>query len=304
MDQQPYDSITDLCTALRGVGIHGAICEELETVLTTITERYGGAEFILKHGLAFWADQILQDGRTRVHSFKNGCFMQPDTVTSSSTISGSVSGGTSAGNEASTGGEASMAGSAGGGGSASAGVVRSVVFVTNPTIPLDGTVHLDLPPMVPLETMQEETECPEKIVFYHGCPWPQSLLSIRDHGVSKGQRGGYYSPLPATYWSTSSAFAVWWCATLRAKDEAIVNGIWRSLSNKERGALKRDTVPDALNEVKCLVVTSQWTKVDLYKMFIYILDSEEEDEVRNRNERSNTIDLLQLTYSVVHTAQS
>jgi hypothetical protein len=33
------------------------------------------------------------------------------------------------------------------------------------------------------------------------------------------------------------------------------------------------------------VVASQWTKVDLYNMFIYILDSEEEDMVRNRNER-------------------
>jgi hypothetical protein len=264
MDQQPYDSITDLCTALRDVGIHGAICEELEIVLTTITERYGGAEFILKHGLAFWADQILQDGRTRVHKFKNGCFMQPDTATSSPTVSGSVSGCTSAGNEASTGSNASMAGSAGGGvgsaendesagGGGSAG--GSVVFVTNPTIPLDGTVHLDLPPMIPLETMQEETECPEKIVFYHGCPgrpWPRSLLSIRDDGVCKGARGGYYSPLPATHWSTSSAFAVWWCATLRAKNEAIVNGIWRLLSKKER--FKRDKVPDALNEVKCLVL--------------------------------------------------
>jgi hypothetical protein len=100
---------------------------------------------------------------------------------------------------------------------------------------------------------------------------------------SKGARGGYYSPLPATYWSTSSAFAVWWCATLRAKNEAIVNGIWRLLSNKVQ--FKRDKVPDALNEVKCLVVASQWTKVDLYNMFIYILDSEEEDMVRNRNER-------------------
>jgi hypothetical protein len=182
-----------LCTALRDVGIHDAICEELEIVLTTITERYGGAEFILKHGLAFWADQILQDGRTRVHKFKNVCFMQTDTATSSPTISGSV--GQSAGNEASTGSNASRAGSAGGGGggsaendesaggggsaggstgnagSASGGVVRSVVLVTNPTIPLAGTV-LDLPPEVPLEAMQEETECPENIVFYHGCPWP------------------------------------------------------------------------------------------------------------------------------------
>jgi hypothetical protein len=111
------------------------------------------------------------------------------------------------------------------------------------------------------------------------------LLSIRDDSVCKGARGGYYSPLPATYWSTSSAFAVWWCATLRAMAEAIDNGIWKLLSKKERNAFKRDEVPDALNEVKCLVVASQWTKVDLYNMFIYLLDPEEEDMVRNRNER-------------------
>jgi hypothetical protein len=73
--------------------------------------------------------------------------------------------------------------------------------------------------------MEDESYCPEKAVFYHGCPWVWALSNIRINGVVRGRYGSYYSSLPATYWSTSSVFVVWWCVTLEAKEKAIREGV-------------------------------------------------------------------------------
>jgi hypothetical protein len=80
----------------------------------------------------------------------------------------------------------------------------SIRYVFFPERHSRGAVRTLMLATVPLKVMQRNAG--KKIVFYHGCPWPGSLLSIRDNGVCKGAPGGYYSPLPATYWSTSSAF--------------------------------------------------------------------------------------------------
>jgi hypothetical protein len=38
----------------------------------------------------------------------------------------------------------------------------------------------------------------------------------------------------------------------------------------------RDAIPDSLRDVKCLIIGSTWTKKDIYEMYIYILDPQEE----------------------------
>jgi hypothetical protein len=122
---------------------------------------------------------------------------------------------------------------------------------------------------MPLKAIVKEDDCPEKVVFYHGCPFLGVLPSIRREGIIKGRTGGYYSASPATYWSTSSVFAIWWCAILQVKEEAIKAGVWYALREKqEHRPYMQDAVPDSLQEVKCLVIASTWTKKEIYKMYI------------------------------------
>jgi hypothetical protein len=106
------------------------------------------------------------------------------------------------------------------------------------------------------------------------------------------QNAGFYSAEPATYWSTSSVFAIWWCAILQVKEQAIKAGVWHALKGKQQHrAHMRDAVPDSLRDVKCLIIGSTWTKKDIYEMYIYILDPQEEAEVSSRIRRYNVIEI-------------
>jgi hypothetical protein len=105
-------------------------------------------------------------------------------------------------------------GSGGGGGSvdtqssAAAGGMRPVNFMTSPTLPLETDALLGLPPKISPDAMVKEANCPEKAVFYHGCPWLEALPSISRRGILRGRYGGFYSPEPATYWSTFFFFRI------------------------------------------------------------------------------------------------
>jgi hypothetical protein len=350
---QPFSSLSALCNALSSVGISGTICQELEITLQEMVTKHGGEEHILKHGLDFWAAQILQNGAQRVMDFRNGGFGESPTQDSATGLqqaastgaleksrgtckdgsggggsgegrsgaSGSRDGGivdggrdtsggddnvdeargdgndhgsggdgngegfANDGNGERSGGDGSDDGSAGNDrsaatqGSAEIPDTRQVRFLTRPIVPLDQNAELDLPPMPELTAMVNPDECPDYVHFFHGCPWIDALAGIKREGVQSYNHGGFYSSCPATYWTTSTAFAIWWCATLQAKERAVNEGVWRSLNKPEKRMYKRDAVPESLDEVSCLVVQSSWSKEDLYQMHIYILDPGEEQEV-------------------------
>jgi hypothetical protein len=48
--------------------------------------------------------------------------------------------------------------------------MRPVTFITSPTLPLETDALLGLPPKMSRDAMMKEANCPEKVVFYHGCP--------------------------------------------------------------------------------------------------------------------------------------
>jgi hypothetical protein len=299
LNPQPFSSIADLCNALSSVGICGTICQELESTLQEMVTRHGGEEHILKHGLDFWAAQILQNGAQRVMDFRNGCFGESRTLPESSGAGSQhvasireVDASTDYGRSGKYGSDNAYYGnsnasrfpgdgeSAGTQRHASMPEARQVRVLTRPMIPLDQNAELGLPPMPALNAMVDPAECPEYVHFFHGCPWIEALAGIKRDGVTTHQpHGGFYSSCPASYWTTSSAFAIWWCATLQAKERAVNEGVWRSLNNQEQHIYKCDAVPESLNEVPCLVVQSTWSKADLYQMHIYVLDPDEEDEV-------------------------
>jgi hypothetical protein len=329
LNPQPFSSIADLCNALSSVGICGTICQELESTLQEMVTKHGGEDHILKHGLDFWAGQILQNGAQRVMDFRNGCFGESPTQDSATGLqqaasagaleksrdamkdesgggvsgegrsgdSGSRGGGfvdggrdtsggddnideargdgnnhgsgrdgngegfANDGNGERSGGDGSDDGYAGNdrsAGTQGSVAMRRVRFLTRPIVPLDQNEELDLSPMPELNAMVYPDECPEYIDFFHGCPSIDALAGIKRYGVQSYDRGGFYSSCPATYWTTSTAFAIWWCATLQAKERAVNEGVWQSLNKQERPMYKRDAVPESLDEVSCLVVQSSW----------------------------------------------
>ena len=157
----------------------------------------------------------------------------------------------------------------------------NLVWLDHPQVPLDQDGNVGLPKMFPRVSMVDEDVCPETLVWYHGSWQTDELHSFCQRGVvARWDGGGFYSPEPATYWSSSSKFAIWWAAMITVKDKAareVLN--WTSLHSIDKRRIVRDLVPKNLGEVPCIVVASTWSKADMYNVDAWVLDPTEEEEV-------------------------
>lgn len=130
-----------------------------------------------------------------------------------------------------------------------------VEILKTPTIPLAANEST-------FEAFNKSSTCPSSVYLYHGTRYTSysDIRSFQTHGVVRGKSTTFYSRQPAAYWTSSSAFAIWWAARKIALDVAA------KLADASVGSIAyaRDAIPRSLNEVNCLVVECKLSKAALW----------------------------------------
>lgn len=115
-------------------------------------------------------------------------------------------------------------------------------------------------------------------------PSTDKLYSFETKGVKHNSLGrdlSYYATHPASYWTSSKAFAIWWAEGRRILKEVPAA---KKLIGFEKMGFVRRAIPANLDKVSCLLVRVDWTIEDLENEEVngswYDLhDADEEDDV-------------------------
>lgn len=127
-----------------------------------------------------------------------------------------------------------------------------LVYIDRPTLPLlvqYSAKHILDPEM-----------CPQTVHFYHGSDHidAKSVISFQSTGVLRSSAPNYYSRDKAAYFTSSVEFAIWWAARQQLWQIALY------MDHRQKIEYARDKIPEALNQVSCILVECKWSKEDLY----------------------------------------
>lgn len=142
--------------------------------------------------------------------------------------------------------------------------------------------HLPLSPEPSGIQLTKEDTCPDVVRFYHGSHHEGygSVLSFQTTGVVRTGPKSFYTCQMASYWTSSSSFAIWWAARRQVSRDAMRYALDESPSR--RSLSPRDNIPRELSSVSCLVVACDAEKEVLWDPdwdWVVFETEEEESEV-------------------------